>query len=401
MTVCPRIAAPWRHWSDATSRRNVGVYVHIPFCPARCSYCDFLTYAGDRPAGMNPQTYVSALLVEIERRGQLFRERYSRQGRVVDTVFIGGGTPTFLTPAALASVVSAVREQFAVAADAEVTSEANPDTVTPEHLIAMAGAGVNRISLGVQSTQERHLKFMRRTHRWQDIIHVLRMVAAGPIPRYSFDLIYGVPRQTLGELKQSIRRLLDFGPRHISAYCLTREPGTPYSKWLKRFPQLQAREASVVDQQHTVQRLLGAAGLYRYEVSNYALPGEESRHNLRYWRGGDYFGLGLGAASRIGDAVLNNPYGWPAYQQRVEKAGSSADPLAEAIDAAALADITGQAPPADLFLRLRTRAGFTQNGYALEASWLTRGWLTPAAAGRIEVTRQGMGMADFFARELA
>jgi oxygen-independent coproporphyrinogen-3 oxidase len=397
----PRIAAPWRHWDDAALRRSVGVYVHIPFCPARCSYCDFLTYASDRPAGMNPETYAAALLLEIERRGRLFREHYGPQHRVVDTVFIGGGTPTFLTPDALAGVVSAVREHFAVAPGAEITSEANPDTVTPEHLTALAAAGVNRISLGVQSTQERHLKFMRRTHRWQDIVPVLRMVAAGPVPRYSFDLIYGVPRQTLGELKQSLRRLLAFSPRHISAYCLTREPGTPYSKWLKRFPQLQAREATVVDQQHVVQRLLGAAGLYRYEVSNYAWPGEECRHNLRYWRGGDYFGLGLGAASRIGDEVLNNPYGWPAYQQRVEKAGGAEDPLAAAIDAAQLADIRGLAPPADLFLRLRTRAGFQRNGHALEGSWLGRGWLRTGADGQVEVTRRGMGLADYFARELA
>jgi oxygen-independent coproporphyrinogen-3 oxidase len=232
---------------------------------------------------------------------------------VVDTVFIGGGTPTFLTPEALAEVVSAVRQHFGVADSAEITSEANPDTVTPAHLEHMARGGINRISLGVQSTQERHLRFMRRTHRWQDIVPVLRMVAQGPIPRYSFDLIYGVPRQTLRELKQSLRRLLEFSPRHISAYCLTREPGTPYSRWLKRFPQLQAREVSVIDQQHSVQRLLGSAGLYRYEVSNYAVPGEESRHNLRYWRGGDYVGLGLGAASRIGEQVLNNPYGWPIF----------------------------------------------------------------------------------------
>lgn len=393
----PRIAAPWRNWDEDALRRNVGVYVHIPFCPARCSYCDFLTYANDRPSGMNPQSYVEQLLREIERRGSFFREHYAAQGRLVDTVFIGGGTPTFLAPAALAELVAAVREHFDVADLAEITSEANPDTVTPAHLTAMAAAGINRISLGVQSTQERHLRFMRRTHRWQDIVPVLRMVAEGPIRRYSFDLIYGVPRQTLRELRQSLRRLLDFSPRHISAYCLTREPGTPYSRWLKRFPQLQAREVSVIEQQQTVQRILASAGLYRYEVSNYAVPGEESRHNLRYWRGGDYIGLGLGAASRIGDAVLNNPYGWPIYVERVGQAGVETDPLVQAANSAA----RWQSPPADLFLRLRTRAGFALNGHRLDASWITRGWLRPGSAGQVEVLRRGMGMADYFARELA
>jgi oxygen-independent coproporphyrinogen-3 oxidase len=238
---------------------------------------------------------------------------------------------------------------------------------------------------------------MRRTHRWQDIVPVLRMVADGPIPRYSFDLIYGVPRQTLRELKQSLYRLLEFGPRHISAYCLTREPGTPYSRWLKRFPQLQAREVGVIEQQHTVQRVLGSAGLYRYEVSNYAIPGEESRHNLRYWRGGDYVGLGLGAASRIGDSVLNNPYGWPVYVKRVEEAGAESDPLVQAAQSAR----GFSAPPADLFLRLRTRAGFMRNGHALSNSWIERGWLRSAGDGQVEVLRRGMGMADYFARELA
>jgi oxygen-independent coproporphyrinogen-3 oxidase len=260
----------------------------------------------------------------------------------------------------------------------------------------MAGAGVNRISLGVQSTQERHLRFMRRTHRWRDIVPILQMVAEGPIQRYSFDLIYGVPRQTAAELKLSLRRLLSFSPRHVSAYCLTREPGTPYSRWLARFPQLQAREMRVVEQQAIVQRLLGDAGLYRYEVSNYARPGEECRHNLRYWRGGDYVGLGLGAASRIDEVVSNNPYSWPVY---LERTGSQLD-LPGPRPVERNRPTGGSAPPADLFLRLRTRAGFRRKGQALPAEWITRGWLA-GDKGKVEVTRRGMGLADYFARELA
>lgn len=390
-----RVQQPWRNWDESVLRRNVGVYIHVPFCLARCTYCDFHTYAQSvRPAGLTAPAYQAALLAEIERRGAWANRVYGTSGRHVDSVFFGGGTPTSLTADRLCELISAVRSGFPLTDDAEVTVEANPDTLSAGYLAKLAAAGVNRLSIGIQATQSRLLRFMGRTHRFADIRPVLEALPGGPIRRYSFDLIYGVPGLTHRNLTESLKRLLAFKPEHISAYELTCEDGTPHARWTGMFPQLEVGAREIVAQRRLVTRALANHGLYRYEVSNYARPGAECRHNLRYWRGGDYVGLGLGAASRVNETVVNNPMEFEAYQALVESAGNGSDPVA-----AVFVPGIASAPRADLFLQLRTRAGISASGLTVADEWLRRGWLS-CKDGSVEPSVNGLDYADLFAREM-
>jgi len=390
-----RVQQPWRKWDIEALRKNLGVYVHIPFCLARCGYCDFLTYGAERPSGLDFAPYHDTLLSEITRRGEWVSRHYGSVGRVVDTVFIGGGTPTCQQPENLCEQIKAIRRSFNVAPDSEFTVEANPDTLTPDYVARLAKAGVNRLSVGIQSTQTRTLRFMDRTHRWDDILPVLQTLRNGPIKRFSFDLIYGVPGQTTAMLKESIQRLLSLGPEHISAYELTCEEGTPYHRWSAMFAGQLATPEQVIRQRRVITRALAGRGLYRYEVSNYARPGAECRHNLRYWHGGDYIGLGLGAASRIGTEVINNPREVAEYQVRVDSAGSAGDPLVVAAGDVA----PGHSPPADTFMQLRTRLGMEHPPSLLPQEWFRNGWVRHSH-GRLEVTSAGLDFADLLSREL-
>jgi oxygen-independent coproporphyrinogen III oxidase len=431
-----RIRKPWRRWDEAALRRNIGVYLHIPFCLHRCTYCDFLTYGDKRPQGLTPPAYVDALLDEIKQRGEWAWREYGDHGRYVDTVFFGGGTPTYLEADVLAKLVRTVYENFPIARVApatnvraelasarsdeeiangplniaggdqlppydvsdpsvEFTTEANPDTLTPDYLACIAEAGVNRISIGVQATQTRHLRLMQRTHRWRDIEPRLAWLPGGPIPRYSFDLIYGLPGMTVTDVKTSARRLLQFKPRHVSAYELIYEPGTPLHRWLQRYKSQELPEADRLAQHRALGRLLGDHGLYRYEISNYALPGEESRHNLRYWRGGDYIGLGIGAASRFGTEVVNNPRNFEKYRESFGGAGIPARGHWRPGMAA-----PPFSPPADIFLRMRTRLGMEQNGHHPDSAWLTNGWVRKHN-GQLEVTDSGLSFADLYHKQLS
>ncbi|MCC7478574.1 coproporphyrinogen III oxidase family protein [bacterium] len=427
MSPWPRKKSPWLHWNEPLLRRNIGIYLHIPFCLHRCSYCDFLTYGDKRPAGLTPPAYVEALLEEIARRGEWWRRHYLPQGRLVDSVFFGGGTPTYLPAEDTARLVRAVYGAFSVgggldrpisvqnvsstaaggsrpAPTLEFTTEANPDTLTPDYIAALAEAGVNRISIGIQATQTKHLRRMQRTHRWEDIRPRLRWVAEGPIPRFSFDLIYGLPYMRVGEVRETLARLLDFNPRHISAYELIYEPGTPLYAWSRRFSGQRLDEQSCLQQHRAIELTLRGRGLYRYEISNYALPGEESRHNLRYWRGGDYIGLGIGAASRVGIEVINNPRAFELYRKDLAGIGGEGDALERTVGAGldppmmsrrAGHDPPLQAPAADIFMQMRTRLGTRLNGHRIDPRWITDGLLR-VESGQIVVTSKGLAFADMF-----
>lgn len=402
----PRRSAPWRRWDEAALRRNIGVYVHVPFCLHRCGYCDFLTFGDQRPPGLAPAPYSEALLAEIEARGKWARDEYGSAGRFVDSVFFGGGTPTYLAPEVLSDLVRAVHEHFPIAASGvEFTVEANPDTLNPDYIAALAEAGVNRLSLGIQSTHVRHLRRLERTHRFEDIKPVLRVVQRGPIRRYSFDLIYGLPDMTAREVRESIAALMQYSPEHISAYELIYEPGTPMHRWRRRFPGQVCGERQSIEQHEAIGRALRGYGLYRYEISNYARPGAECRHNLRYWRGGDYIGVGVGAASRLGAEVVNNPRGFEEYRTFLSMGGAVLRPSLP-VDSPGLSGSEGRstapslldAPPADLFLLMRTRAGAPAELLPRpDPHWLTRGWLHPAA-GQLAVTNRGLRFADLFAK---
>lgn len=258
---------------------DFGVYVHIPFCSRRCDYCAFATWT-DR--GHLVDDYVAAVVSDIERKVAAGMER-------ADTVFFGGGTPTLIDPAHVARIVAAIPR----ADGAEVTVECNPDNVTAELMETFASAGVNRVSIGVQSMVSHVLGSLGREHDQENVARAVAHARAAGIMRVNLDLIYGAAGESLDDWRVTLLAALEMSPTHVSAYGLTVEPGTPLAEDPSRHPDddEQADKYIVADQ------LLTAAGLANYEISNWALPGEECRHNRVYWDQGNYEGFGCAAHS--------------------------------------------------------------------------------------------------------
>jgi oxygen-independent coproporphyrinogen-3 oxidase len=259
--------------------------VHFPFCAHKCPYCDFNSHAG-REAEID--AYIDALLDEAE----AWRELVQAQ-----TIFIGGGTPTQCSASQLERYVSGLREKLAADTVDELTIEANPGTVDAAKVRALRRAGVNRVSLGAQSFDDRHLKTLGRIHNASDTVRSSEIVRNGGIERVSLDLILATPGQSLSAQARDLARVLDLGPEHVSAYVLTFEEGTVFTRRMQEGhipPPVDERDLAHL---HLACERLAAAGLARYEVSNFARPGCESRHNLAYWRNADWLGLGAGAHS--------------------------------------------------------------------------------------------------------
>lgn len=256
-----------------------GAYIHIPFCAKRCDYCAFATWT-DRHHLID--AYVEALLSDIARN-------VGNGMPVVDTIFVGGGTPTLIDPMALARVISAVPRS----AYAEVTVECNPDDVTPEMMRIYADAGVNRVSIGVQSMVPQVLLSLGRTHVPANVAKAVEAVRAAGIPTFNLDLIYGGAGERLVDWERTLAGALALEPTHVSAYALTIEAGTPLASQPERHPD----DDDLADKYEMADEMLAAAGLANYEVSNWARPAHECRHNLVYWHQGEYQGFGCAAHS--------------------------------------------------------------------------------------------------------
>lgn len=271
------------------SAPGFGIYIHWPFCRSKCPYCDFNSHVRER---VDHARWRTALLAELE--------HYARDtvGRTVTSIFFGGGTPSLMEPETVAALIHRVRALWPAANGVEVTLEANPTSVEIDKFRAFRAAGVNRVSLGVQSLVATDLAFLGRQHDAAQALAAVQM-AAQTFERFSFDLIYARPNQTLEQWRQELDRALAFAAGHISLYQLTIEPGTQFEQAVARgdFRVLDEERAAEL-YEATVERL-GAAGLADYEISNFARPGEESRHNLTYWRYGDYVGIGPGAHGRL------------------------------------------------------------------------------------------------------
>jgi len=274
--------------SPAAYRPPASLYLHIPFCRAKCSYCDFSSYP--LPAGWYGP-YVEALLAEVRAAGAAW------QRPPLETLYIGGGTPTALPSALLAQLLQAVRDAFAVRPGAEITCEANPGTVTAESLAALQQAGVNRLSLGVQSFQPHFLQLLGRIHSAAQAREAVALARRAGLQNVNLDLIYGLPGQALADWQSDLEDALALEPEHLSLYSLILEPGTP----------LEARVACralpapspdlAADMYEFGQARLAEAGFTHYEISNWARPGLESRHNLTYWHDLPYAGCGAAAHS--------------------------------------------------------------------------------------------------------
>ncbi len=280
--------------TDTTSLEDAGfgIYVHWPFCLAKCPYCDFNSHV--RHAPVDQVTFADALCRELDHMAGM------TVGYKVSSVFFGGGTPSLMAPDTVARILDTITKRWTVAADTEITLEANPTSAEAENFRGYRSAGVNRVSVGVQALCDQDLKALGRQHTADEALQAFR-TAASVFPRTSFDLIYARPGQTVADWRDELSRALAEQQGHMSLYQLTIEPGTPFADLHDRGRLQVPRDDLAADLFDVTQELTDKAGLPAYEVSNHARPGQESRHNLIYWRYGLYAGVGPGAHSRLLD----------------------------------------------------------------------------------------------------
>lgn len=282
------------------SLEKLSLYLHIPFCSYRCSYCDFNTYTS--LDDLKPR-YVEAICTEIEQVAAGVQ-------RPVHTIFLGGGTPSLMPAKAIGRILATIRREFDLAPTAEITMEANPETVNVDYLGAVHEHGINRISFGAQSAIASELQLLGRGHSFQTVVQAVAMAREAGIDNLNIDLIYGVPGQTLASWEESLAAALTLQTDHLSLYCLTIEPGTPMQRWLHNGDIQPPDPDLAADQYELTRETLAQHDFLHYEISNWAKAGRPSEHNLTYWRNGQYLGLGAGAhghANQVRYHVVRQP----------------------------------------------------------------------------------------------
>ena len=384
---------------------DLGVYVHIPFCERVCPYCDFAVVARRRIDAAEEQRLVAALLTEARARAGAFA------GAGLRTLYLGGGTPSLLQPASVERLVGELRALFAPGPLAEVTLELNPSTVERSRLPGFRRAGVDRLSVGVQSFDDALLRRLGRAHRAEEARATLAAARRAGFENLSLDLIFGIPGQTRGQLERDLERLLGHAPVHVSAYALTVEPGTPLATAVERGQLAMPDDDRTASFMETVAARLEGAGLHRYETSSYAYPGWEARHNRRYWERRAVLGLGVGAHSYEPPGA-EAPHGrrranereLSAWLARVEKGGAARPPHDERLDAR-------EARCEAALLALRMREGISLEGFRAEfGSEPERVWpalrrlraegLLEQRGDRLRLTERGWLLSDGIFAEL-
>ncbi len=272
----------------------LSLYIHIPWCVQKCPYCDFNSHAVKSP--IPEQQYVQALLTDLQRDVASFKIN-----RAISSIFIGGGTPSLFSPAALDSLLTGIQAHVSLKADAEITLEANPGTVESQKFAEFRALGINRLSLGIQSFNDRHLKKLGRIHDAQQALAAVEMVHDAGFENFNLDLMFGLPEQTLEESLNDIQTAIGLSPPHLSFYQLTLEPNT----YFHRFPPKLPEDEVIFAAQQQCQQLLAKNGYQQYEVSAYSKAGMRCKHNLNYWQFGDYLGIGAGAHGKISLALPN------------------------------------------------------------------------------------------------
>ncbi|HBS10038.1 MAG TPA: coproporphyrinogen III oxidase [Microbacterium sp.] len=373
----------------------LSAYVHIPFCRVRCGYCDFNTYTGEELRGARREDYAGTLLREIDLASGVL----SAHPRPLNTVFFGGGTPTLLPARDLAVILSTLRDRFGLEPDAEVTVEANPDTVTPEVTEELASAGVTRLSIGMQSAVPEVLRTLDRTHRPENVATAVSAARQSGLS-VSVDLIYGAPEETLDHWRRSIEAALALETDHISAYALIVEEGTALERRIRRGELSTPDDDLQAAMYEHADTAFEEAGYGWYEVSNWAkTPADRSRHNLAYWRGHDWWGFGPGAHSHVGGVRFWNVRHPAAYAQRLA-AGDSPGAGSEIPDEdARLLE--------RVMLRVRTVEGLPVSELAPESRQAVAGLVADglvdgrgAVRGNLVLTRAGRLLADAVVRAL-
>lgn len=288
-------------------KKELGLYVHIPFCVKKCGYCDFLSWCG---TSEEKETYVQALLKEIESYREFAR------GYRVSTVFVGGGTPSVLEAGQMEGVLGNTQEVFELEKKPEITLEMNPGTVTEEKLQCYKENGVNRLSIGLQSVKNEKLEVLGRIHSYEEFLESYELARKAGFTNISVDLISSIPGQKLEEWKEELAALSALSPEHISVYQLIIEAETPFYEKYAEHEELLPDEEESREIYLWTGSFLKEQGYEQYEISNYAKPGKESRHNLKYWERGDYLGLGLGAASMVRNIRVSNTKDMKTYLER-------------------------------------------------------------------------------------
>ena len=299
-------------------KRNLELYLHIPFCVKKCNYCDFFSASG---TPKEQADYVSAMIQEIQSYQELSGE-YE-----VQTIFLGGGTPSLLTPEQIEKIFTTIYHIFSVNENAEITMEMNPGTVDIEKLRAMKAAGVNRLSIGLQSAQNEELKMLGRIHTYEEFLETWKLTEQAGFKNRNIDLMSALPGQTMESYKDTLSKVLALEPEHISAYSLILEEGTVFYDWYEKGKldrgawKLPSEEEEYAMGELTIQRL-AEAGMHRYEISNYAKPGKECRHNLGYWDRVEYLGIGAGSSSLIKGERFDHIRDRKAYIEKIRNGES-------------------------------------------------------------------------------
>jgi putative oxygen-independent coproporphyrinogen III oxidase len=383
--------------ADGAGARAFGVYLHVPFCRVRCGYCDFNTYTAPELRGVKQSDYASQAVQEVRFAGSALRDS-GIPARPASTVFLGGGTPTLLPVGDLVRMLDAVRETWGIADGAEVTTEANPDSVDDAYLAALAAGGFTRVSFGMQSAVPRVLATLERTHDPARIAPVVRGARAAGL-EVSLDLIYGTPGETIDDWRASLEQAIAQEPDHLSAYALIVEPGTKLARQIRRGDVPEPDEDLQADMYELADAMLAEAGYEWYEVSNWARGGRRSRHNLAYWQGHDWWGVGPGAHSHVGGVRWWNVKHPAAYADRV-LAGASPGAGRESLD-----DATREVERVLLGARIRDGLAIptlTAEGRRQVAGLIADGLVDPRAAlaGTLVLTLQGRLLADAVVRRL-
>jgi len=360
---------------------TAGVYLHIPFCKSRCSYCDFATDVYKNAETV--ERYVDALLKEIG--------AFDRVGIEADTIYFGGGTPSLLAPAQVERILAAVNKKFNIASETEITMEMNPATVTPETLRDYRALGINRASFGVQTFDDTELKRLARGHNAQDARDTIEMLRGAGFDNVSFDLIAGLPRQTLADWERNLNEAIALDPQHLSLYLLEIHEGTPLAAQVRSGRQPKPDENLAADMYEMMIDMLSAEGYEQYEISNFARRGRESRHNSKYWVLDRVYGFGVSAHSFDGTHRYANERDTAAYVNLIEKLGSAEDFREETAVASEFAFLSLRMAEGIDLAEYERRFGVNlEKKYASDLKELEEARLIEFAKGRLRLTRRGL-----------
>ena len=383
--------------------KPLSFYIHIPYCIRRCGYCDFNTYTpselkdGEASVAKVSQGYVDAAIIEINQAFAFFDDK--NQVRPIETIFFGGGTPTLLPAADLARILDELREKFGFSENIEITTEANPDSVSAVDLKNLRAAGMNRVSFGMQSAKTHVLATLDRTHNPARVSEVVNEAIEAGFEHVSLDLIYGVPGESIDDWKESVNTALSLPIDHLSAYALIVEEGTKLGAQVRRGDVVMPPDDETADKYLLVDELATKAGMDWYEVSNWSLTGGEARHNIAYWHSNDWWGIGAGAHSHVQGVRWWNVKHPTTY---ISKLISGESPMLEN-ETLTKEQIRFE----EILLRIRLSSGlplafFTKAESAILNSYLALGHLEEKAwqSGQLKLSISGRLLADQIVRAL-